>query len=141
MATIGQVLGTLTDKQRKRLATGRGVTVGGLTRSYSGDWVELMKDMTPAQLARALSHLLNDDELRVVALRAFDGRKTILGRGNSKKRQAEGVVKALCHFAPDKLVAKTWDEVIAKMLRDVGLESDVTPSGLKDKVKLGPVFK
>ena len=137
MPSISNVLGTLTEKRRKRLADDRGCTIEGLAKSYSGKWVDLMKDMTNPELAKALK-LLDDDDLRVVALRAFDGREVAL---SSKEQEPEGIIVKLCHKAPEQLRKKTWKDVYAKILRDVGWESERIPKGLKDKVKLQRIFE
>ena len=100
MTTIGDVLDRLTPMQRERLAGRRGVTVRGLKRSYGRDWVELVQDLSASELRRAL-RVLSDRELRIVVLRAFDGRQTGLEGmvwnedGTApRRRQARGIVEA-----------------------------------------------
>ena len=147
MTTIGDVLARLTPKQRERLADRRGVTVRGLGKSYRQDWVELVKDLSASELRRAL-RVLSDRELRIVVLRALDGRHTGLegmvwnDDGTAqKRRKARGIVEALCNWAPRALQARTWSDVIAKMLRDVGLASVETPTGNDDLVRLRQIFQ
>ena len=136
--TIGDVLRELTPNQKDRLAKVRGVTPNGLANSYGGDWVELMKEMTNAELARALSKVLDDNELRVAALRAFDGRAVPL---TTQQQTPRGVIERLCHTAPKALQQRTWTSVYAKMLRDLGWESDKIPAGLEDSIRLQKIFE
>ncbi len=137
MPSISDVLNTLTPSWRERLADDRGVTARGLARSYKGEWVNLMKDLTGPELARAL-RLLEEEDLRVVALRAFDGRTVSL---TDIEQTPEGIIKKLCHKAPQQLRQNTWANVYAKMLRDLGWESDKIPAGLEDSIKLQRVFR
>ena len=136
MATIANVLGKLTKKQRERLSKVRNGSPERLANSYRGDWVKLMKDMTKPELVRALT-LLEEDDLRVVALRAFDGRTVSL---TGQQQTPEGIIKKLCHTAPQQLRKNTWANVYAKMLRDLGWKSDKVPGGLEDSVSLERIF-
>ena len=137
MPSISDVLNTLTPSRRERLADDRRVTARGLARSYRGEWVNLMKDMTGPELARAL-RLLEEEDLRVVALRAFDGRTVTL---TDIEQTPKGIIKKLCHAAPKALQQRIWKSVYAKMLRDLGWESDKIPAGLEDSIKLHRVFR
>lgn len=146
MHTISNVLAHLTPAQRQRIADRRHVTVRGLAKSYAGDWVGLVKDLNSAELRRALT-ALSDSELRIAALRAFDGRRTELddiawkADGTARKRrQARGVVEALCNWAPKSLQARTWETDVVRMLRDIGIESTDTPAGGDDLVQLRRIF-
>lgn len=147
--TIRNVLDGLTDKQRERLAASRprAVRAERLAQSYQGDWVSLVRDLSGPEIRRALA-LLPDDELRIVALRAFDGRRTGLEDMGWRKdgaapqrRRAKGIVEALCMWAPKKLQERTWNDVIVKMLRDVGIECNNTPKGNEDLVQLRRIFR
>ncbi len=77
MATIGDVLGELTERQRQRLADNRPrpVAPNELARSYRGDWAKLVADLSEEELLRAL-RVLPERELRVAVLRALDGHRT-----------------------------------------------------------------
>ena len=147
--TIRDVLDGLTVTQREQLAGRRpsAVKVERLAQSYRGDWVSLVRDLSGSEIRRALA-ILPDNELRVVALRAFDGRRTGLedmawkeDGAAPKRRRARGVVKALCMWGPAKLQESTWNDVIVKKLRDVGIESDDTPTGNDDLVQLRRIFR
>ena len=135
---IGKVLGELTERQRERLAKKNGVTPNGLANSYKKDWVRLMKDMTDAELTRVLGKCLDASELRIVALRAFDGRKVVL---SGRQQSPKGIIEKLCHTAPQKLRKETWKDVYAKLLQDVGWKSEKTPAGLEDSIKLRRIFE
>lgn len=146
MPTIAEVIRTLTVPQRERLADIRGVTVEGLAKSYRGDWVTLVGDLTLAELLRSLK-VLPERELRVVVLRAFDGYNPGLDRIGwlqdgewSVERQADGIVEALCGWGPEKLYRNTWEGPIARRLRDAGFESNRTPDGNADAVRLRRIF-
>ena len=149
MATIGDVLRALTDVQRERLAKVRSLANSNhLANSYSGDWVALMTDMTKAELARALSNVLDENELRVVALRAFDGRNTKLdgiewnADGEApNRRQAIRIVKALCTWVPAALKRDAWQDEIEPRLRDIGIESLNRPKNRNDLVRLRRIFR
>ena len=148
MTTIGDVLRELTIGQRERLAGVRGVTPNGLANSYGGDWVTLIKDMKKDELARALKNVLDDNELRVVALRAFDGRNTELDRINwtadgeaPQRRQAIGIVKALCTWGPNALQTSAWENEIEPRLRDVGIEGLDRPARRQDLIRLRRIFR
>ena len=144
--TIAKVVNSLTERQKKDLAKQRSqttkgdVTPRGLANSYKGDWVALLKDMTNDQLARALKELVSEDELRVIALRAFDGREVDL---STTSQEAKGIIEKLCGKgrAPKKLYKETWNTQYAKMLQDIGWESERIPKGIDDKVKLRRIFK
>ena len=145
---IRDVLDKLTEKQRKRLAKERGVKLSGLANSYGGDWVKLMKDMNKAELARVLSKALDDNELRVVALRAFDGKRTELDRIDWKddgkaprKRQAIQIVKAVCGWTPDALQADSWKNEVEPRLRDIGIESLDRPQKRTTGIMLRRIFR
>ena len=135
---ISKVLGELTERQRERLAKKNGVTPNGLANSYNKDWVRLMKDMTDAELTRVLGKCLDASELRIVALRAFDGRKVDL---SDKQQSAKWIIEKLCHTAPQRLQKKTWESVYAKLLQDVGWKSKDTPTGLESRIKLQRIFE
>ena len=107
-----------------------------LATSYDG-WPELLKDMNKTELVRALT-VLDADDLRVVALCAFDGREVDL---SDISQTPKGIIEKLCHAAPKSLEQKTWRNVYAKLLRDNGWKSDRVPKGLKDKVKLQRILK
>ena len=92
---IRDVLDELTEKQQKRLAKAKGVKLSGLANHYGGDWVKLMKDMTNAELARVLSKALDDNELRVVALRGvrrqtYGARQDRLERRRQSPKETTG---------------------------------------------------
>ncbi len=133
---IADVIEKLTDGQKRRLANVRGKSVERLANSYRGDWLKLIADMKQDELLRAL-RALPERELRVVALRAFDGYASGLGPG--KAREAKGIVRAL-YGMPLALQERTWKDHVAKRLRDEGLESDKVPAGLRDKVRLRRIF-
>ena len=145
---IRDVLDELTEKQRKRLAKTRGVKLSGLANSYGGDWVKLMKDMNNAELARVLSKALDDNELRIVALRAFDGKRTELdgivwkddGKA-PKKRQAIRIVKAVCGWTPDALQADSWKNEVEPRLRDMGIKSLNRPQKRTTGIMLRRIFR
>ena len=144
--TIRVVLNELTDTQRERIARRRarrkGLTrlqsesVGRLTASYDGDWAELLSDMTKVELMKSLT-VLDANELRVVVLRAFDGRQVRL---QPQKQTPKGIIKKICHTAPERLQAGTWKTVYAKILQDLGWKSDRVPKGLEDSVRLERIF-
>ena len=145
--TIRDVLDELTDNQRERLAKLNKWPAENLAKKYRGDWVALIKDMTAAELVRSLHRLVDEDDLRVVALRMFDGRETKLDtiswsdEGVTKKRNwtAQGVADELFHWT--KNVTKTrWRDHIAPGLREVGIESDCTPSKGNNKLHLRRIF-
>lgn len=145
---IRDVLDELTEKQRKALAEKRGVKLNGLANSYGGDWVKLMQDMTKPALARALSQILDDNELRVVALRAFDGKRTTLDRIDWKddgkaprKRQAIQIAKAVCGWAPAALQADSWKNEVEPRLRDIGIESLDRPKRRTTGIMLRRIFR
>ena len=145
--TIRDVLDKLTEQQRERVArrraerkrrtTVQAPTVDGLAASYKEDWSELLRDMTKAELTRALT-VLDTNELRVIVLRAFDGRQVAL---SSQLQTPEGIIEKLCHAAPRQLRERTWRDVYAKMLQDVGWKTDRVPAGLRDSVRLQRIFE
>ena len=147
MTTIRDVLRKLTKSQRKGVATRRAKrkgkstvqtpTVAGLATSYGDDWVELLQDMTKADLARALT-VLDTNELRVVVLRAFDGRQIDL---TSARQTPKGIIEKLAIRAPKQLKRATWEDHYAKMLQDAGWKSDRVPTGLPDSVRLQRIFE
>ena len=144
---IGDVLDELMNNQKERLASSRGVTVNGLAKSYGGDWVALIRDMTAAELARSLFRLLDEDDLRVVALRMFDGRKTNLDtiswndKGVTRKRNwtAQGVANELFHWT-ENVTETRWRDHVAPRLREAGIESVDTPSDGGDRLHLRRIF-
>ena len=143
---IKVVVEALTPKQRKRLATLRGVSQDRLASSYKGDWVVLLKDMTNAELARAMRKLLEGDELRIVALRAFSGHKTELddiewkADGTApRRRKAKEIARTLCRGSSGVGEA-SWKKEIAPRLRDIGVESLGVPKGGGELVQLRRIF-
>ncbi len=143
---IRDFLEMLTDGQRERLARVRKVEPDRLPSSYRGDWVRLVRDLTPAEMHRALRNL-SDDELRVITLRAFDGRQTELDKikwtedGRApKRRQAVGIVRAICNWTPEALRQETWESTIVPMLRDAGIKPDRTPEKGTELIELRRIF-
>ena len=143
---IRVVLNGLTEQQRERIARRRArrkglprprsESVGRLTASYDGDWAELLSDMTKVELMKSLT-VLDVNELRVVVLRAFDGRQVRL---HAQKQTPKGIIRRICHTAPEQLRKDTWKKVYAKILQDLGWKSDRVPQGLEDSVKLERIF-
>lgn len=146
MLTIKNVLNKLTEEQLKGIANRRAKrkrrgpvkpSAESLATSYKDDWSELLKDMNKTELLRILT-VLDTNDLRVFALRAFDGREVTL---NKQKQTPEGIIKKLCHTAPEKLQKTTWEKIYAKMLQDVGWRSERIPEGLEDSVRLQRIFE
>ena len=147
MVTIRDVLGKLTEEQREEVAKRRAKRLGrkraqaanveGLAASYRHQWPELLKDMNKTELAKAMT-VLDANQLRVVALRAFDGREVDL---TATKQTPKGIIEKLCHRAPEQLRKRAWKGIYSKMLQDVGWKSERVPEGLEDKVKLQRIFK
>ena len=145
--TIRRVLDELTDNQRGRLAKLNECGVEDLAKKYRGNWVAFIEDMTAAELVRSLHRLVDEDNLRVVALRMFDGRETKLdtiswsdeGMTRRKNWTAQGVADELFHWT-ENVTETRWRDHIAPRLREVGIESDGTPSDGSNKLHLRRIF-
>ena len=156
MCTIEDVLKHLTTTELEGVAKKRAKRLGrkkpqkavpgSLAQSYGNEWSDLLKDMNKTVLVKAMT-VLDTDELRVVALRAFDGHKTSISELNwgpdgtaPQKRQAVGVVRDLCHWVGD-VGPESWKKEIAPRLRDIGVESTDVPKDRKTKVLLRKIFR
>lgn len=158
---IGDVVGTLPESSKARLRRIRGLGLrGNLAKSYSGDWESFIRDLSNADLRRAL-RLLEDEELRVVTFRAFMDQhepNNIRGfefgpDGVSQPLVVPGVFEKLTGWRAPGAVTKQIFRALRDRLKELGIEvldpNDGHPltddeyqhAGLTDRVRLGRMFR
>ena len=126
---IADVLATLKEDDRGKLALRRGCHVKGLAASFRGDWVALVGYLTARQIANVLYDVMDETELRILAVRAFqqsDEPIKFVANEDGWSRPLN-VRLIMCQIAgwtnadPGALSEPIWQTVVAK-LRSLGLE-------------------
>ena len=129
MPRIADVLKTLKKGTLRGLARPRGCRVEGLSTSLQGDWVALVSSLSARQIADALYNVMDETDLRILAVRAFQQSDTPIEFVASQDgwSQPLKVRSLMCgiagwnNAAPGALLDGTWQTVVTK-LRGLGLE-------------------